>query len=233
MVVLQELDHDESILLNDRRIQETILKEIDKNESSPPPIVTRSGLWNFILAIIALTSSALVTLALVVVAYLVVTHAFAPQRLHYSMPMLLELQGNDLVSNISLNSLSQYYADGQIQSMLVLDQDGQVEYQKALVSPGQVMDIWMEIEVPSEYEKLHPERRYAHVSASMSTYGGKLVGRAAKPVWLNGRQSSASCVAFDSRHHQWKKILNAFFFCAVRCYLVLGGGLVCYLGATE
>ena len=144
-----------------------------------------------LLAGLALTSSAVIILAVMIIGYLVVTHAFAPRRLKYSMPVNLNLNGNDLLSNISLHSLEQYLEDGQVRDVFLLSESGDIERQKPLLIPGQVTDFWIEIKIPPEYEKLHPERKYAHVTSTLSTHGGMVVARMSKPIYLNGRPRSA------------------------------------------
>lgn len=144
-----------------------------------------------LLAGVALTSSAVIVVAVMIIGYLVVTYAFAPRRLKYSMPLNLNLNGNDLVSNISLYSLEQYLEDGQVRDVFLLGESGAIDNRKQLLSPGQVIDFWIEIKTPPEYEKVHPERKYAHVTSTLFTHGGRVVARTSKPIYLNGRPRSA------------------------------------------
>lgn len=185
---MQGIDEDEKILAEDERIQESIIQEYTASQPGP---ISWNGAKKVLLAGVALTSSAVITVAIMIIGYLIVTNAFAPRRLKYSMPLNLNLLGNDLVSNISLLSLDKYLEDGQVRDVFLLDQAEDLENQKPLLRPGQVADLWLELTIPPEYEKMRPERKYAHVTSTVSTYGGKAIARTSKPIYLNGRPSSA------------------------------------------
>lgn len=140
---------------------------------------------------VALSSSVVITVSVMILGYLIVTHSLAPRRLKYSMPLNLNLEGSDLVSNISLYSLEEYLEDRQVRDVFLLDHSGELGNQKPLLSSGQVIDVWLELKIPPEYERIHPERKYAHITSTLSTYGGRVVGRTSKPIFLNGRPKSA------------------------------------------
>lgn len=187
---LRQLDRDEDALMKDiSSIDDTLRGE---------PLGTGAISWNSlrtaVLGIIALVAATVITGAMVIVAYLVVTHTLTPKRLHYVMPVPLELEGHDLKTNISLFSIDQYYVDSQIQSAELRESlTGTVA--KPLISSGQMIDIWLDIDVPGEYERQDVSRKFAHVVAELQSHKGVLRARATKPVVLNGRPSSALCVS--------------------------------------
>lgn len=106
------------------------------------------------------------------------------------MPLPLDLVEHDLVSNISLHSLQRYVDDGQARDVFLLEQLGEVESQRPLISSGQTFDVWLKLRVPPEFEKGNPARRYAHVTSSLSTSTGTVTSRVSMPVSLNGRRAS-------------------------------------------
>lgn len=202
---MQGIHANEKIISEDEVIQESIIREYQENQAQP---VSWDGFKKLLLAAVALSSSAVIAFAVMIIAYLMITHVFAPRQLHYSMPLYLNLEGNDLTSNISLHSLNQYLEDRQVRDVFLLDQFDDLWSQKPLLSPGQVVDVWLEITVPPEYEKSRPERKYAHVTSILSSYGGRVVGRTSKPIYLNGRPKSALNLIFSP--WRWFGIINRY-----------------------
>jgi hypothetical protein len=184
---LQELRGGEAVQSEDEKVQALIMEDlVDKPLQ---PLISRDNFRKLLLAILALASSAVITCSSIIISYLLITHTFSPRRLHYTMPLPLDLRGSDLVSNISMYSLHQYHVDGQTYRILLDHKDQSML--KPLVSPGQIIHVWLEIMVPPEYENRHPERRFAHVTSTLSTHGGEEVGKMSRPVYLNGRAGSA------------------------------------------
>ena len=161
------------------------------NVVKPPPLITWERAKSLFVGVVALLSASMVLVAVFVAGYLLLTNLFSPAKLHYHMPLPLDLEGHDLVSNVTFISLDQYSADGHVWNAN--------DVGDALVSPllgqGDKFDAWLEISVPCEYERSHPERKFAHLTSELLSYQGKRVKRASKPVMLNGRPSSALSLA--------------------------------------
>lgn len=187
--ILKELDLAEPLIASDRRLSQTIQNEMEKEAED----AARGSIdyTSITLLVTALVSSVVVLVSMAILGYLVVTFAFAPRRLEYSMPLPLDLVQHDLVSNISLYSMQRYLDDGQARDVFFLEQLGELSNQRPLVSVGQKFDVWLKLHVPPEFERGRPERRYAHVTSSLSTSTGAVTARASKPIQLNGRRSSA------------------------------------------
>lgn len=185
------LEKNEPLLEADRRLSQRICDEVEaqkaERSSERPSLDART----VTLGVAALVSTTVVLCSLAVLGYLIVTFAFAPRRLEYTMPLTLDLVDHDLVSNISLSSLARYLDDGQVRDVSLLEQLGEVETQRRLLSPGQGFDVWLKLQVPPEYETGQDRsRRSGHVTASLSTHAGKVTARTSKPVSLNGRRPS-------------------------------------------
>ncbi len=184
---VDELDLAEPLIASDRLLSQRIQNEMKDGEGAANGGIDYASITLFITALL---SSAVVLVSLAILGYLVITYAFAPRRLEYSMPLPLDLVGNDLVSNISLHSLQRYAEDGQARDVFLLEQLGEVESQRPLISVGQKFDVWLKLHVPPEFEKGTPERRHAHVTSSLTTSTGTVTARVSKPVCLNGRRVS-------------------------------------------
>ena len=185
---VQELNLAESLIASDRLLSQHIQDEVKKDaEESAKGGIDYASITLFVTALL---SSAVVLVSLAILGYLVVTYAFAPRRLEYSMPLPLDLVEHDLVANISLHSLQRYVDDGQARDVFLLEQLGEVDNQRPLISAVQKFDVWLKLYVPPEFEKKNPERRFAHVTSSLSTATGTVTSRISKPVYLNGRRAS-------------------------------------------
>eukprot|EP00890_Picochlorum_soloecismus_P003590 jgi/Picsp_1/4231/NSC_01740-R1_hypothetical protein CHLNCDRAFT_134746 [Chlorella variabilis] len=175
----------------DLKIKNDMIINNEFNVVKPPPLITWERAKGLLVGVVALLSASMVLVAAFVAGYLLLTNLLSPAKLHYYMPLPLDLEGHDLVSNVTFLSLDQYNADGYVWNA---DDIGD-----ALISPllgqGGKIDAWLEISVPNEYERRHPERKFAHVTAELLSYQGKRVKRASKPVMLNGRPSSALSLA--------------------------------------
>jgi len=162
------------------------------NVVKPPPLITWERAKSLFLGVVALFAASMVLVAAFVAVYLLLTNLLSPAKLHYHMPLPLDLEGHDLVSNVTFMSLDQYSGDGHVWNADDIGDDALVGL---LLGQGEKFDAWLEISVPNEYERSHPERKFAHVTSELLSYQGKRVKRTSKPVMLNGRPSSALSLA--------------------------------------
>lgn len=154
-------------------------------------------LRNILLIATIVTSSTVAIIGFFTLSYLLATHALTPKQLYYTQSLPLDISGNDLVSQISLNNNN--YATAMLPASHRSSSTIPPSSSRFL-SPGQSADIWVDIILPKSFQGRKSSGDMAHLVSELLSEDGALAARATKPVLLHGRPSSLLSLLLSPLH---------------------------------